>query len=432
MNKRMKACVSTVLIAGALSCSGVTLTVDRVQQRYPWNGLVDIDYTVTYGADEKFGDCDKTSPGDRLEFTLTDKSNGKVYCPKTFVVPAMLAGGTHRATWDSAADGFTTLSRDAQFDATIVRLPAEYMIIDVSGGVTAETYPVTFTTEVPDDGFNQELYKGDKIVLLKIPAGTFWAGSPTGEWKRDATKEPLRLVTITKPFYLGIFEMTQKQYANIMGTEVACANPGDFYPRDKVSIIDLRGYARSEMEPGSPRETETFMSKLRRKCRMAGPDGVTDECVVGFDLPTEWQWEYACKAGTTTPYNSGVKLMSDGDYAVELAKLGRFVGNVSDGKGGSRTLSTTVGSYEPNAWGLYDMHGNVWEWCRDGAGGNVVAAPPTELTDPIETRYYGCSVNRGGCSGHTADYCRSGCRVCDANNYRSNYGGFRLCCQIDR
>ena len=414
---RMMVCASTVLIAGALSCSGVTLTVDKVQQRYPWNGLVDIDYTVTYGADEKFGDCDKTSSGDRLEFTLTDRTDGKVYHPMTFVNPLMLSGGSHRVTWDSVADGFTTLTKDAQFDASFVRLPAEYMIIDVSGGPSAETYPVTLTSAVPEGGFNQSAYKGSKIVLLKIPAGTFMAGSPEGEWMRDPRTEPLHRVTITKPFYLGIFEVTQAQYTNVMGTAVACAFPGDFNPRDKVSYNDVR--------MGS----DSFMGRLRSKCRMKRSDGVADDVLDGLDLPTEWQWEYACRAGTTTPYNSGVKLSSgSSQYETELAKLGLFKANNSNGG-----KTTTVGSYNPNAWGLYDMHGNVWEWCRDSMdNGNRVLVPPADERDPVTVLKTDYNIHRGGCCLEESNSCRSAVRGGDSANYQSNYGGFRVCLGSNR
>ena len=142
-----------------------------------------------------------------------------------------------------------------------------------------------------------------------------------------------------------------------------------------------------------------------------------------FDLPTEAQWEYACRAGTTTALNSG-KDLSDEYTCPNLAEVGRYRGNQNDGKG-DYSEHTKVGCYLPNAWGLYDCHGNVWEWCLDwyqGGWGKTVD------TDPVGATSGSYRVLRGGNWFKYAQYCRCAYRYSD---YPSNYGnsiGFRVCC----
>lgn len=123
-----------------------------------------------------------------------------------------------------------------------------------------------------------------------------------------------------------------------------------------------------------------------------------------LDLPTEAQWKYACRAGTTSDYNNG------GATEADLATLGRYSGNQNDGRGGFSGGMTTVGSYAPNRWGLYDLHGNVYEWCLEW----------------YTQGYY--RVLRGGCYSRVADFCRSGERYGRNPSYGHDIYGFRLCC----
>lgn len=195
--------------------------------------------------------------------------------------------------------------------------PKRYCIIDLSPNRNAEVSPVSYMARPPTGGFNVDEYKTTKLVLRLIDPGSFMM---CGEYRRS----------IDRPYYCAIFEVTQKQYEIIMGSNPSMYT-GDLRPVERISWNMTRG----------------FIARLRS---LSG---------INVDLPTEPQWEYACRAGTMSLYNNG------GDTEADLAKVGRYIGNQSDNKGGYASMHTTVGSYEPNAWGLYDMHGNVDEWCLE-------------------------------------------------------------------
>ena len=346
----MKNVILATAALGALSCLGVTISIDKVQQRYPWNGLVDIDYAVSYAQDEAPFDV----LTDRLVFLAIDCSTS----PATTNVARRvdcgivdgLAAGTRRATWDAYGDGVTNVVTSSLVIRAEVRHCAEkYLVVDVSGGQKATSYPYEFRAAPPatKEGFNCDEYKGDKIVFRYIPQGTFLMGSGTSA----------RLVTLTRPFYIGLFELTQKQYYNVKPVDASKPNSyvGDFRPMDGllVSHTNIRG---SGNWPNSAAlGADSFLGRLSARTGLS------------FDLPTAAQWEYACRAGTTTKYNDGDDTSGKSD-AERMNLLGRYASNGGDGKGGYMN-TTKVGSYLPNAWGLYDMHGNVGEWCLDATGG---------------------------------------------------------------
>ena len=219
---------------------------------------------------------------------------------------------------------------------------------------------------------------GMKLTLL--PSGRFRMGSKSGA----SDEEPQHEVMLTKWFMLGLHEVTQSQYERVMGK-----NPSSF-----------KG-ANNPVEWVSWEDAVKFCQKL---------SALPAEKAAGrvYRLPTEAEWEYACRAGTTTKY-------SFGDDDTELGNYAWFSGN-------SGKTSHPVGGKQPNAWGLYDMHGNVWEWCQDWYGDY----PSGAVTDPTGAASGSGRVGRGGSWFITAEFCRSALRGRYYPSSRYYYFGFRV------
>ena len=230
------------------------------------------------------------------------------------------------------------------------------------------------------------------LELNWIEPGTFIMGSPEDELGRYSN-ETQHQVTLTKGYWLGKYEVTQAQYETVMGT-----NPSYW-----------KG-ANLPVETVSWSNAMDFCAKLTASEKAAGrlPNGYE------YTLPTEAQWEYACRAGTTTALNSG-KNLSDKDRCPEMNEVGWYDGNFA--------LKThLVGQMKPNAWGLYDMHGNVFEWCLDWYEENYPTSAVTDPTGP-ETGEY--RVLRGGSYYDYANYCRSAYRYFYADAGWAHFG-FRV------
>lgn len=417
--KAMFTVVSAVTLA-AMPLTGRSVTVDvtNFQQRYPWNGLVDIDYKITRTGDESALDPTKYSV--EISVVNCDSTPAVTNVAHVFrqgVLP--VTEGAHRVTWDANAEGITYSAKKVKVFASIVHYAEKYMVIDVSGGSKATTYPVTYMNGAPEGGFNTDEYKSDKIVLRLIPPGSFVMGSPTNEPGHTGTgssgaydhtvRETQHAVAITKPFYIGVFEITQKQYKNVCGSlpTIDSTRKGDKFPVANVHFIDMRG------------TDATFMGKLQKNCKEWDGSGYTISVAGSIDLPTEAQWEYACRAGTTTPYNNGVPCADEAALTVQMNKLGRYDSN------GTKGVFSVVGSYEPNAWGLYDMHGNAWEFCLDWYQEKLQDLDNPSL-DPVGPLSGTERIVRGGGCNITDRKCRSASRASWGPDVNCPYFGFRL------
>ena len=421
MRKLFAALAVSASVVTALA-EGVTLTVDKVQQRYPWNGLVDIDYTIAC-AEGAFG------VDDNLEVLMIDNSVKPAVTNRAISflqAPLPMSAGQHRITWDAHADGVKWRTDKAEFRIGVAHYVEAYMIIDVSGGPNTNVYPTTFVNRPPADGFNQDEYKGDKIVLRRIHPGSYMAGSPAGanaEVGRTPANEVQHRVALSKPFYIGVFEVTQRQFKNVMGSNPATKQEDEFRPVETVSYNTIRGSGWPTVRPPVK---NTFMDLLRQRCKARHPvTGEFTEDVDGFDLPTEFQWEYACRAGTTGAFNTTNSFENtQADQVRVLTGLGRYL-DTNDSRGYPKE-HTVVGRYAPNAWGLYDMHGNVWELCRDWFRADVETLKLYKDPDGPTSSPQSACVRRGGNFGTGVSGCRSAFRdgVLVANTYASC--GFRI------
>jgi uncharacterized repeat protein (TIGR02543 family) len=297
-------------------------------------------------------------------------------------------------------------------------LPANYLVLDLSAGSgDGVVYPVSYLDAEPEEGWTDE-YKTTKLVLRLIRGGTYTMGSPTNELGRGDGYETQHEVTISKPFYMGVFEVTQRQWELVMGSKPSYFKSScEKRPVEQVSYYDIRGNSAGSGWPGSAEvDATSFLGRLRARTGVSA-----------FDLPTEAQWEYACRAGTETALNSG-KNLAGKDSCPNMAEVGRYWynggGNYHE-YGGTSSGTAVVGSYKPNAWGLYDMHGNVCEWCLDWWTGDLGSGA---ATDPVGNTLESNRVPRGGGWYNYAKMCRSAFRTSLEPSYRNNGCGFRLAC----
>lgn len=377
-----------MLVVGALllAQAGAEVRIEDVRATpvAPWGRIV-VDYTVA-----------GTLPTNVTDYvavvTASNRMTGAVYVGGRTEGETSLALGSHRVWWDTRIAGLREAAETVDVNVSYMHGDMEsmgYCVIDLSNGSGAKSYPVLYFSNMPAEGWSDEC-KTTKLVLRRIPAGTFIMGG-------DQANESRR-VTLTKPFYMGVFEVTQKQWELVMGSwpgsspSSSCGR-GDAYPAYWVSYDDIRGSSSGARWPASAAvDASSFLGRLRAKTGLE------------FDLPTEAQWEYACRAGTTTDYYWGDAM--DGVYA--------WYGGNSD--------STThpVGTRLPNAWWLYDMSGNVWEWCRDWYGTLAYGA------DPVGSASGSYRVGRGGSCYVDSDDCASSYRF-DYDPFGRNVSiGFRL------
>jgi len=253
--------------------------------------------------------------------------------------------------------------------------------------------------------YSFELAVRQKTKMVRIEAGSFLMGSPANEPERIHNEGPQHRVNVSA-FYIGKFQVTQKEYRDIMGENPSYCK-GDNHPVENVSWYKAIEYcnALSRREGLTPVYTiDKTRYDLNNKSEWDEVKWVVtwNRNANGYRLPTEAEWEYACRAGTNTPFNTGNNITAsqanyDGKYPYNK--------NV---KGVSRNITTGVGSFifTSNPWGLYDMHGNVWEWCWDWFGDYSNAVQ----TDPVGAVSGSYRVARGGCYDSPAFGARSAAR----------------------
>jgi eukaryotic-like serine/threonine-protein kinase len=254
-----------------------------------------------------------------------------------------------------------------------------------------------------DEPAKDEITNSIGMKLKLIPAGKFLMGSPKDEKGRYDDEGPQHTVEITRPFYLGVYPVTKGQFAAFVkdagyqteaeqaGEKQTWQNPGfEKYDQSDDDPVTLVSWNDAVKYCG-------WLSKKEKKT---------------YQLPTEAQWEYACRAGTTTAYSFGDDPKDFGDYAW-------YINNSGD-------HTHPVGGKKPNPWGLYDMYGNVFQRCQDGYG----PYPSADSKDPQYTNKTDDRVERGGSWNGIPGQCRSAFRLHGAPGNRYNIIGCRVClCQ---
>ncbi|MCR5382475.1 MAG: formylglycine-generating enzyme family protein, partial [Lentisphaeria bacterium] len=302
----------------------------------------------------------------------------------------------------------------------------DYLVIDISAGPKATFYPHRYTNARPNPKVNTCWMS--ELWLRRVPAGTSTMGAHSNGIGRDdnETQHPVKL---SDDFYIGVFPVTQRQWELVMGRNPStCLASGYCAPVEYVSYDDICGKQRGW--PLNPFvSSDSFLGLLNTKTRLGT---YHDSHPKGFDIPTEAQWEYACRAGTMTSLNSNQDLTGKRTCDI-LHELGWYKNN-------SGGMAHPVGEKRPNAWGLYDMHGNVGEWCRDWL--DAYCSDHAVISDPKGGLYDGRSnfdnthdyeeirenlrVYRGGDWACRAKDCRAATRGGRRPQWRSSTIGFRL------
>ena len=404
--------------------------------------------TVTMGAITQADDRTITIPytlanGPAI-VTLEVKTNGAAVAASDLWTAAgdvncEVATGDHAITWRPDV-GLASKS-----DAMDVRLVVwerddapDYMAVDLSPTCASRVRYYVSSNAVPG-GVLAPVYRTTSVLMRKIPAkGVAWMmGTPAGAEKGCGTDETYHAVTLDHNYYIGVFETTQAQWEMIMGGVWSkpsyCAYPGDWAMRpvefvcydeirtvgaatsknpitkDTSVVIDTASYY-----PAAPCAT-SFLGRLRERCGGA----------VDFDLPSEAEWEFAARAGWgTATWGDGTDMTTGGE---ELAALGRHQANCGvatlsyqrDTTSDATTLTAVCGSYAPNGFGLYDMFGNVYEWCLDWYAADYASETGAVNVTATEQR-----VRRGGSFYQAASACRPAARGGNGPTSRNNYNGY--------
>ena len=395
MNIRTLPAAFAALLLAAFARAEVSVTNVVIRQHWPWNGLVDVDYEiVSDDADARYW----------VYPEATDNRLGRRVIMNTLSgdgATNAVAAGAHRMVWDAKADNPGFHTTDLAVTMRAVADGARYLVVDLSGGKDAVTYPVRYSSAPPD--LSDDTCRTTELWLRLILPGTFTMGSPTTSVGRNSD-EKQHVVTLTKPYYLGVFEITQKQYELVTGSTVAQSDSsyGPDRARRGVNYSSIRGSSKGKGWPQSEAvDDSSFMGKLRAKTQLH------------WDLPTEAQWEYACRAGTTTDVNTGKNISNSGKDSV--------MGEAAIYSANGINYPWRVGTRKPNAWGLYDMHGNALEYCLDW----YASYPDGKANDPVGWVNGNYRCLRGGGFSSSAGQCTSATRASDSSSYSSDPRGFR-------
>jgi formylglycine-generating enzyme required for sulfatase activity len=417
----------TLLVS--LNSFSATISDVIIRQQWPWDAKVNVDYVIsdTQGAPQRISvkayDGDDflcTIPVNALSGDVFPSSNGAkriILNPAEVSNLAELGVVKHfrveLVTSDMPLYVIVDLTKAAGTTGQISYLSGE----DLATGAYGPTETNKWASNgVPAGGIiwtgvtNDSVYATTKLVLRYCPSGDFTMGATAAEydfmepWMNG--REPSHHVSLRKAFFIGVFPITQGQWRTIMGSvpdNQGGIEPMAQCPVNQVSYEDIRGSVKGAMWPTSNLvDSVAFLGRLQEKTG------------IPLDLPTDAQWEYACRAHSTSSWNNGMMITAK-DVDAQLDLLGWY-GHNSEGK------LHPVGQKLANAWGLYDMHGNVWEWCLDWYGDSL-----TDGENPTGDATGMYRVRRGGRDYALAQFCRASYRDADIPSSLGDSIGARVC-----
>ncbi len=395
--------------------TAVDLGTGSLAFRLAWNGTNDLDLYVKEpnGTIIYFNNKGPTSTGGRLDVDCNADCDAASMCSSPVENVFWPTGGAPSGTYEFWVRWYKTCSGPTPTNFTLTVYVNGAVAQTYSGslnGTDSQRYTFTFGGGGGGGAEITVTLPGNvPLVLVRIPAGTFMMGSPVGERGRDSD-ETQHQVTLTQDYYLGKYEVTQRQWVAVMGS-----NPSHFSscgldcPVERVSWNDICGGTT-----GSTCTSTSFIGKLNAHLAATGQPGAGK-----FRLPTEAEWERAARGGTTGPFSFDTSANPSWDMGC---------GSFPQAEGymwwcnNSGYTTRPVGQKLPNPYGLYDMHGNVWEWVADWYG----SYPTGAVADPPGPSMGSARVLRGGGFYDNARYCRSALRYDYFPGYRYNFIGFRL------
>ena len=359
MKKSLVAAIfAAVMFAAGVAEAAPTVTINSVRQRWPWNNKIDVNYTIADTGDDISNRVGK--------LVLTATINGVAYTALDGGLNEGVSAGTHTFVWENPPENIkaTDCEMKAEYFSELVPAGNDYMIVDLVTG--AVSYEGIFSDsenlgatgqEISNVRYNVDKYKSTHMVLRKIPKGTYQAKGRTGSFAAWTTD---------KDYYIGIFCWTTAQYGYVIKrTDGTDATPwGDYSLKSRRwNPWQIRGNTDPVgAVPSYASVDAAIASKNWRPLEL-----INAKTGMNFDIPTLLMHEIACRAGTTTTYFWGNSSSVASQYAV--------YGISTKTRPADTQYCDPVGTKKPNAWGLYDMVGHDWQWCRnckdDGAPADV-------------------------------------------------------------